>query len=107
LTAFKRLGHAYLEFALTQKAYYSAMFQAGLSNLDNPSLKDSVDPVYGTLSTIISEIKGKDSAECSIPAEAIFFHIWSLAHGAATLKQAGGTPTLSSTKCSIWASSYI
>ncbi len=95
LTALKRLGHAYLEFALTQKAYYAAMFQAGLSDLDNPSLKDGVDRAHGTLSMIISEIKGKDSTGRSIPAEAIFFHIRSLAHGAATLRQAGGTPVLS------------
>src|SRR5579875_358183 len=36
LVAFERLGRAYLEFARTEPAYYSAMFEAGVSPDSDP-----------------------------------------------------------------------
>ena len=95
VTAFKRLGHAYLDFALTEKAYYAAMFQAGLSPQDNPGLQEAADRAYSTLSTVTDEMTGTDGTGHAVPAEAVFFHIWSLAHGAATLRRGGRTPPLS------------
>ena len=38
-TAFERLGKAYLAFARNEPAYYSAMFEAGISLDDNPELR--------------------------------------------------------------------
>ena len=42
-TAFDRLGKAYLEFARTEPAYYSAMFEAGIPLDTNPELREAGD----------------------------------------------------------------
>lgn len=95
LTAFKRLGHAYLDFALTERAYYAAMFQAGLSAQSNPDLKEAADRAYRSLSAVTESLAGRDGGGNPVPAEAVFFHIWSLAHGAATLRRGESTPPMS------------
>lgn len=101
VTAFKRLGHAYLDFALTEKAYYAAMFQAGLSAAANPDLQEAADRAYQSLAVVTDTLvteqdAATENATTRVPPEAIFFHIWSLAHGAATLRHGGDeTPALS------------
>ena len=95
LTAFRRLGHAYLEFALTERAYYAAMFEAELPADGDPAFHDAADRAYRTLSAVTDRLKGDDPAGQPVPPEAVFFHIWSLAHGAATLGRSGGAPALS------------
>src|SRR5690349_16415862 len=40
-TAFDRLGKAYLAFARSEPAYYSAMFEAGVSPEANPDLREA------------------------------------------------------------------
>ena len=44
MTAFDRLGKAYLAFARTEPAYYSAMFEAGIPLDTNPELRESRRP---------------------------------------------------------------
>src|ERR1700746_1189631 len=39
--AFERMGRAYLEFARTEPAYYSAMFEAGVPIDVNPELREA------------------------------------------------------------------
>src|SRR5262245_32592793 len=39
-TAFDRLGKAYLEFARSEPAYYSAMFEAGVPLESDPALRE-------------------------------------------------------------------
>ena len=41
-TAFDRLGKTYLQFARTEPAYYSAMFEAGIPPATSPELRDAV-----------------------------------------------------------------
>ena len=95
LTAFRRLGHAYLDFALTERAYYAAMFEAELPPDGDPAFHDAADRAYRTLSAVTDRLKGDDPAGQPVPPEAVFFHIWSLAHGAATLGRSGAAPALS------------
>lgn len=98
-TAFRRLGHAYLDFALTERAYYAAMFEAELppdgDSAFHPAIHGAADRAYRTLSRATDRLTGDDPADRPVPPEAVFFHIWSLAHGAATLGRSGGAPALS------------
>src|SRR5262245_39147835 len=48
-TAFDRLGKAYLAFARTEPAYYSAMFEAGVALDTSPELRDASDRAFATL----------------------------------------------------------
>ena len=49
LTAFDRLGKAYLAFARTEPAYYSAMFEAGIPLDANPELREAGDRAFAVL----------------------------------------------------------
>ena len=44
--ALDRLGRAYLDFARSEPAYYSAMFEAGVPLADNPELRDAGDRAF-------------------------------------------------------------
>ena len=48
-TAFDRLGKAYLDFARTEPAYYSAMFEAGIPLASNPELREAGDRAFAVL----------------------------------------------------------
>lgn len=97
VTAFKRLGHAYLDFAQTERAYYAAMFQAGLSAASDPGLKEAADRAYQAMTSVTASLTSNDGGGQDVPPDVIFFHIWSLAHGAATLRRGDGdtAPALS------------
>lgn len=97
VTAFKRLGHAYLDFAQTERAYYAAMFQAGLSAASDPGLKEAADRAYQAMTSVTASLTSNDGGGQDMPPDVIFFHIWSLAHGAATLRRGDGdtAPALS------------
>ena len=95
VTAFRRLGHAYLDFALTERAYYAAMFEADLADDGDPAFHDAADRAYRTLSAVTDRLEGAGPAGQPVPPEAVFFHIWSLAHGAATLGRGSAAPALS------------
>src|SRR5262249_61450244 len=48
-TAFDRLGKAYLNFARTEPAYYSAMFEAGIPPGSNPELREAGERAVAVL----------------------------------------------------------
>ncbi len=48
-TALDRFGRAYLEFARTEPAYYSAMFEAGIPLATNPELREAGDRAFAVL----------------------------------------------------------
>ena len=97
VTAFKRLGHAYLDFAQAERAYYAAMFQAGLSAASDPALQAAADRAYQAMASVTANLSGANAGGQAVPPDVIFFHIWSLAHGAATLHrgEADAAPALS------------
>ena len=47
--ALDRLGRAYLDFARSEPAYYSAMFEAGVPLAGNPELRDAGDRAFAVL----------------------------------------------------------
>lgn len=93
-TALRHMGQAYLDFARTERASYAAMFEAGLAMESDPELKAAAGQAFMALSRVADNFAHSDATGDGDPPVSslqIFFHIWSLAHGAATLS-AGGTP---------------
>lgn len=91
LAALHRMGQAYLDFARTERASYAAMFEAGIAIERGSDLETAAGRAYEALSKVAEEIADGDVNGADVPAKQIFFHIWSLAHGAATLS-AGAVP---------------
>src|SRR5689334_18197911 len=83
--AFDELGKAYLAFARTEPAYYSAMFEAGIPLDTNPELLAVSERAFGVLrratETLIAEMPAKGRP----PALMVALHIWALSHGIASL----------------------
>ena len=83
--AFERLGKAYLAFARTETAYYSAMFEAGLSIAEHRELQQAGDRAFGVLRGACEALVGVMPAAKRPPAMMVALHIWSLSHGIASL----------------------
>ena len=84
-TAFDRLGKAYLAFARTEPAYYSAMFEAGISLEANPELRDAGDRAFGVLRAATEALVATMPAERRPPVMMMALHIWAMSHGVAAL----------------------
>jgi AcrR family transcriptional regulator len=84
-TAFERLGKAYLEFARTEPAYYSAMFEAGVPHDISPELTAAGDRAFAVLRTASEALIAPMPAAHRPPALMVALHIWSLSHGIASL----------------------
>jgi AcrR family transcriptional regulator len=84
-TAFDRLGKAYLDFARNEPAYYSAMFEAGVSLADNPELREAGDRAFAVLRAAAEKLTAQTSAKTKPPALMVALHIWAIAHGIASL----------------------
>ena len=56
--ALDRLGKAYLEFARSQPAFYSAMFEAGISVSANAALRAASDRAFGILRAAAEKLCG-------------------------------------------------
>src|SRR5579872_1734863 len=85
LTAFERLGRAYLAFARTEPAYYSAMFEAGIALDGNADLRDASERAFAVLRTGAEELIARVPADRRPPALMMALHIWALSHGIASL----------------------
>ena len=84
-TAFERLGRAYLAFARTERAYYSAMFEAGVPLEANAELREAGESAFAVLRTAAEKLIGKLPAERRPPALMMALHVWALSHGVASL----------------------
>src|SRR5260221_9655482 len=62
-TAFDRVGKAYLQFAKSEPAYYSAMFEAGIPPEASPQLRDASERAFAVLRTATERVVA------TIPAE--------------------------------------
>ncbi|MFC5066430.1 TetR/AcrR family transcriptional regulator [Flaviflagellibacter deserti] len=83
--AMERLGRAYLDFARSEPAYYSAMFEAGTPTDGSPELREVGDRAFAVLRSAaerLVELAPKDSRP---PALMVALHIWSMTHGIASL----------------------
>ncbi len=85
MTAFERLGRAYLAFARTEPAYYSAMFEAGIPPTTSAELAAAGDRAFATIRTACERIVAGLPANRRPPVLMVALHIWSLAHGIAAL----------------------
>ena len=82
----RQVGKAYLAFARTEPAYYSAMFESGLPLDAHPDLQQAGDRAFA------HPARPRADAVCRRlppskrpPALMVALHIWSLAHGIASL----------------------
>ena len=83
--AFERLGKAYLAFARTELAYFSAMFESGLSLTEYRELQEAGDRAFAVLRGACEAILATIPAAKRPPAMMVALHIWSLSHGIASL----------------------
>ena len=85
LAAFERLGRAYLDFARTEPAYYSAMFEAGIPLESDPELRAAGERAFAVLRSAAETLIARLPAAQRPPALMMALHVWSLAHGIASL----------------------
>ncbi|MBV8336080.1 MAG: TetR/AcrR family transcriptional regulator [Alphaproteobacteria bacterium] len=84
-TAFENVGRAYLAFARDEPAYYSAMFEAGLSLEGDPGLRDIAERSFAVLLKASKALCGGLPAEKRPPSLMMSLHAWALSHGIASL----------------------
>jgi AcrR family transcriptional regulator len=83
--AFERMGRAYIAFARSEPAYYSAMFESGLPPAANPGLRDAGERAYSVLRKAAEALVATMPAAGRPPASMVSFHVWALSHGVASL----------------------
>ena len=83
--ALDRLGKAYLEFARTQQAFYSAMFEAGIPVSADPALRETGDRAFAVLRAAADKLCAATPPVGRPPALMVALHIWTMAHGVASL----------------------
>ena len=83
--AYERMGAAYLSFARSEPAYYSAMFEAGVPLDADPALRQAADAAFAVLREASERLSQQLPAEARPPALMMALHVWSLAHGIASL----------------------
>jgi AcrR family transcriptional regulator len=88
-TAFERLGKAYLQFARSEPAYYSAMFEAGIPLESSPGLHEAGERCFGVLRQATEHVVATMPAHDRPPVLMMALHIWALSHGIASLFSRG------------------
>lgn len=83
--AFERVGRAYLEFARKEPAYFSAMFESGLSLAEFPAARGEADKAFAVLREACEALIATLPEGRRPPAMMMALHIWSLSHGIAAL----------------------
>lgn len=84
-TAFENMGRAYLAFARDEPAFYSAMFEAGVSADANPELQQTSDRAFAVLRHATEELSATLPKGQRPPALMMALHIFAMAHGIASL----------------------
>ena len=83
--AFENLGRAYLAFARTEPAYYSAMFEAGIPLDNNPELLAASERAFAVLRSASEALIAEMPARERPPVLMMALHVWALSHGVASL----------------------
>jgi AcrR family transcriptional regulator len=83
--AFIRLGRAYLAFARSKPAYYAAMFESALPRASYPGPDDARRRAFEVLRAASEAICARIPKERRPPELMMSLHIWSMAHGVASL----------------------
>jgi AcrR family transcriptional regulator len=85
VTAFCNIGKAYLAFARGQPGYYAAMFAAGVKPGASAELDAAGDAAFAVLRSAADIIAASLPKDRRPPALMVALHMWSLAHGVASL----------------------
>jgi len=85
MAAFERVGRAYLDFARSEPAYYSAMFEAGIPHDASPELREAGEAAFAVLRAAAEKLIARLPPGRRPPALMMALHIWSLSHGIASL----------------------
>jgi AcrR family transcriptional regulator len=85
LTAFEKIGKAYLAFARNQPAYYSAMFEAGVPLSADPELASAGERAFAVLRRASESVVARLPAKNRPPALMMALHVWAMSHGIASL----------------------
>jgi AcrR family transcriptional regulator len=89
LSAFDRLGRAYLAFAKREPAYYSAMFEAGVALDADPLLREVGERAFAVLRAAAEKLVALIAGPSRPPALMVALHVWSMTHGIASLFSRG------------------
>src|SRR5262245_37762047 len=84
-SAFDRLGKAYLAFARSEPAYYSAMFEEAVPLDTSPELRQAGDRAFAVLRTAAEALIATMPPKNRPPALMMALHVWALSHGVASL----------------------
>lgn len=86
ISAFMRVGPAYLAFARNEPAYYSAMFESGVPVDANPLLMASSERAFNVIRAAAERLAALTPPNVARPpALMMALHIWSMSHGIASL----------------------
>jgi AcrR family transcriptional regulator len=86
VTAFERVGKAYLAFAREEPAFYSAMFESGLPLDANPVLSAASERAFAIIRASAERLAALAPPGLPRPpATMMALHIWSMSHGVASL----------------------
>src|SRR3954452_20201685 len=86
MTAFERVGKAYLAFAREEPAFYSAMFESGLPLNVNPNLMAAGERAFAVIRAAAERLAAlSPPGTPRPPALMMALHIWSMSHGVASL----------------------
>jgi len=85
LTAFLRMGQAYLDFARDRPGYYMAMFESGISIAGNADLAVASERAQRVLRQAAEALAERLSPNRRPPAQMVANHIWALSHGVVEL----------------------
>jgi AcrR family transcriptional regulator len=83
VTAIEACGRAYLSFARREPALYAVMFSSGVT-VDDPELRAASERAFAVLRHA-ADAACATMTENRPPALMVALHIWSLAHGVASL----------------------
>jgi AcrR family transcriptional regulator len=90
MTAFERVGKAYLAFAREEPAYYSAMFESGVPSDANPQLLTAGERAFGIIRAAAERLAALvPPGTPRPPATMMALHFWSMSHGIASLFSRG------------------
>jgi AcrR family transcriptional regulator len=86
VTAFERVGKAYLAFARNEPSFYSAMFESGIPIEANPALMAAGERAFAVIRAAAERLAAlAPPGQPRPPALMMALHIWSMSHGVASL----------------------
>ena len=86
VTAFERVGKAYLAYAREQPAFYSAMFESGLAVDVSAPLQAASERAFAVIRAAAERLAAlAPQGTPRPPALMMALHIWSMSHGIASL----------------------